>query len=311
MPIVLFACLATASPAWGLGLPADAPPAAVRRYERGIALYGEGRFADAAVEFRVGLALYPESDQLLFDYARALERSGDLKAAVTTYDQYLRRFPAMANAEEVRRTVASLRAVVAQRRPEVRLTSVPVGAAVYVDGAATSAGQTPVALRLPAGTHVIRLVMPPRADTTRSVDVPAEGVTVAVELTALPVETEAAPTAVAAPAAAPGAAPVADWRTYAGYGGLIGGSVGVALGTVFLFQALDTADAAGRLTQNDRARHEELGRDLDAQNTRMGVSFAVGGLLVAGGVALLLWGHADTPPAAALGIRSSSLEVRF
>ena len=50
---------------------------------------------------------------------------------------------------------------------------------------------------------------------------------------------------------------------------------------------------------------------LDAQNTRMGVSFAVGGLLVAGGVALLLWGHADTPPAAALGIRSSSLEVRF
>ena len=156
---VAFAAVFFVLPVDGLaaGLSDDAPPMARQRYEIGKRLYRQGKFAEAAVEFRTALSLHPKSARLAFNLARALERAGDLAGAAAQYEAYLRLAPTADDAGDVRAVLASLHGQLAERKPELVLTTIPAGASVWIDGASAVGGRTPIKVRLAPGKHTLRV----------------------------------------------------------------------------------------------------------------------------------------------------------
>ena len=118
------------------GLGPTAPPMAAQRYEIGVRLYTDGRYADAAREFRVAQELMPDSPQLAFNIARCLERSGEVQSAYDAYGRYLELETDPAERAEVERVRAGLRRTLAERRAEQAAKPVaePLGAVAPVEG---------------------------------------------------------------------------------------------------------------------------------------------------------------------------------
>lgn len=125
--IVLLMATALSRPARADDVPFADPDteAARRHFERGAALFEQGRYADAAAEFETAKRLKPSP---AFDYniARCKDRLEQWGAAADAYERYLAAAPGAADAAEVRARVGVLRARIAEQpAPGPRAASVP------------------------------------------------------------------------------------------------------------------------------------------------------------------------------------------
>ena len=258
-----------------------APPIAEQRYRVGVELYREGRFAEAAREFRVAQELLPDSPKLTYNVARSLERAGDLSAAYAAYERYLVLSPEAKDRHDVQTVLKALRAELRERQGTLVVSSEPHGAKVYLDGDfAVIRGFTPATLRVRPGRHAVRVVADGLAPADRTADVPErESASVSVQFE---LEAPTSPT------------PWLGW-------GLVGaGAAALAVGAVFHAKASDTADEGERLGPGRPDTARELQDDLDQRSLLMWVGYGAGAALVAGGAALVLWPEAGGPSAVPL-----------
>jgi tetratricopeptide (TPR) repeat protein len=102
LALLLAAALAAARPA--AGQPADA---AQRHFERGEALYVQGRYDEAIEELTHAYEL-SRAPELLFNIAQAHRMAGRCREAVIGYETYLRRAPRGRRAADARALLAEL-----------------------------------------------------------------------------------------------------------------------------------------------------------------------------------------------------------
>lgn len=115
-----------------------------RHFERGRALYEEGRYEAAVDEFLAARRAYP-APQLDYNLARCYDRLDRPEAAIEFYQRYLDRAPTTAEVGPIRARVAVLRARLPTpppARPHRWFVGPAVLAAAAVALAATGAGLT-------------------------------------------------------------------------------------------------------------------------------------------------------------------------
>ena len=286
------------------GLGDGAPAMAEERYRIGRRLYRQGDFRGAANEFRTALEVHPSSGRLAFNYARAIERAGDLQAAIAGYGRYLELVPDAPERGDVEALIGSLSARVREQQPELVVASRPAGAAVILDdGLEPVEGLTPTRLRAAPGSHVVRLRLHGHAEAFREVTAAVGRVSsVFVELEPLPASVTPPPAA-----ATDGASPWPQWALAgAGVAGVIGGAVllGVAEARVGEVEDLGPSRA-------DLARREDAIDDVASARLYGGLSLGLG--LALAGASWWLWRGPEQDAVAVgwgtprLGLRSGPL----
>ncbi|MCB9538567.1 MAG: PEGA domain-containing protein [Myxococcales bacterium] len=290
-------------------LEAGAPPLAEQRYLTGRNLYRQGNLEGAAEEFRTAFDLFPESPKLAFNLGRVSERLGRLADAADYYRAYLRLAPEAADRAEIEALVVSLDRRLADQQGTLVLTTEPLGAAVFVDGATTAAGRTPLTVRLAPGEHALRVVLDGHETALRTLDL-AAGQRSALTLRLVPVEAAPPPP----PPPGPRAARTPDdgaWMPWAVVG--VGGAVTVT-GAVLLAQAFGAADDRDALLSEGGSVDEARGLDDDAR-LYQGLGWAgVGVGLVAVGGGLAWWLLDDEDATVSLGPwgpAGAAAQVRF
>lgn len=289
-------------------LEAGAPPMAQQRYLVGRGLYLDRDFEGAAEEFGAALQIFPTSAKLAFNLARTLERMGRAEEALEHYTRYLELAPQAPDRAAVEGVIAHLRQRIEQTSPRVTLASNPAGARVFIDGATTSAGLTPLELRLAPGVHAARFERDGFAGQLRSFEARAgQRDTVAVDL--VPVESADASAHVEE---APPEAPT-PWRPALGWTFAGIGLAATGVGAFFHAAAAETAEEGDALGPGRQARASELNDELERQEAWTVTGYAVGGALLAAGVTLLLWpeGEADGAPSVRISPTATGLVVRF
>ncbi len=225
-----------------------APPLAVQRYFSGRELYRQGNLAGAADEFRTAFDLFPTSAKLAFNLGRVSERLGRSRDAVDYYAKYLELAPTVQDRAEIEALVASLRRRLTEQQGDLVVTTEPLGADVFVDGAATPLGKTPLTARLEAGEHALRVALAGHTAALQTVRIES-GKRAAVTLR-LVAEGGAAPAPVAV---APVRQPPAEPSGRPWWPCVVAGAGAVMRG--------DGGRAAGRgLGQGGRARRPDRGR---------------------------------------------------
>jgi tetratricopeptide (TPR) repeat protein len=116
---------------------ADAPAEARLHYHRGLALYNEGRFAAARLEFEAGYQLQP-LPLFVFNAAQAARRDGDEKSALVLYRQFVAADPQSAERAEAEAHIAELSAKL-EASPPVTEPPPSVAAPPHVAAVRTSA----------------------------------------------------------------------------------------------------------------------------------------------------------------------------
>ncbi len=221
--------------------PADAGPteedkaAASEALEKGRASYQSGDYVTAAAHFAASQKLAP-SPEAQFLLAMSLDLQGKATEAVDAFSA-LFADPTHTQLPPEQLEPAKKRYQVLQSIPaSVTLHVTPPNALLSVDGQ-EQAGQSPFALKLPAGKHQLSM----RSDGFESVETelevkPAQTIEQAVELKPLP-KPEATPGPVAKPepAAPPPAKPRSKVPAYVTLG--VAGA-GAIVGTIFGIQAL-------------------------------------------------------------------------
>ncbi len=177
-------------------------------YGRGQAAYEAGNFVDAESAFNEAYAAVP-NPLVLMGIAHAREGQGNGAGAVEAFERYLAASPDAADAAEVRAKITELRAAPAT----LVITSTPAGAAISVDGNASSE-VTPAEIQTPAGAHVITLTLDGHVTQAVNVDAPfATRVPVTGTLTAATATTTATTDATDAGDAETGDADVGETDT--------------------------------------------------------------------------------------------------
>jgi tetratricopeptide (TPR) repeat protein len=120
-------------------------------YDRGRALFQTGQWGEALAAFREAYAAQPHPT-VLQSIAECQDRLGEPRAAVATFEQYLRESPDARDRASVEARIAEIRA----RPASLHVTSDPSGARIEVDGADTDR-TTPADLELTPGAHALRL----------------------------------------------------------------------------------------------------------------------------------------------------------
>ncbi len=74
----------------------------------GVALFGQGKFKEAAHEFEVGLELEPDSGRLAYNLGRSLESAGELPRSAAAYRRYLELSPDAGDRTEIETVLKTL-----------------------------------------------------------------------------------------------------------------------------------------------------------------------------------------------------------
>jgi hypothetical protein len=170
-----FCCVLAASAPVG----AQPQDAARDTFQRGVALYDQGKYREAIVQFENAYRLQPHPS-VLFNIARCHENLGELTEALAYYQRMLAD-PAVENRADVEARVREIR----ERPVSVFLSSVPEGASVRVDEGDPLADRTPLVLDVRPGTHRFRFELSDRPAVTREVElVPAQTLRLVVPIPA-------------------------------------------------------------------------------------------------------------------------------
>jgi hypothetical protein len=173
----IFILTALVAPAAGQE-PADSGDKVREHFERGQALYEEGRFEDAAAAFRDAYAIKPAS-ALIYNEAVCYERMNDRPRAAALFRQYLQSAPNARDRAAVQRRIEAL-AGTATATPEAApppaglqgvffIESNPSGATLYLDDKnGPPLGQTPWNGTLD-GTHTVIVVAPGYKEERKSI----------------------------------------------------------------------------------------------------------------------------------------------
>ena len=267
------------------------------KYEQGVDLYRNERYADAVELFLEADALSP-SAALSFNIARAYEKLADDAATLRWYRNYLRLNPEAPNAAEVRQSVQNLSLALAKKGiQQLTVLSTPSGATVAIDGRAL--GVTPLTLELKPGEHHALVTLRGFADAARDFTLNAPSPM------DLPIELQVAPsvtpplTPVESPARASGERTQEHGSRF-GIVPYVTLGVGVlALGGAALFEASRrSAQTAARSDVTQVAFKD----DVDAMNNRQTtarVLLGVGGVLVVTGATLWVFNARLTPESTA------------
>jgi hypothetical protein len=285
--------LASLAPGWPATAQTSAPKSdSPADEDRRAALYHEGfdaatagRWGEARDRFAAALAIR-SSPKVLFSLAQAEEQLGQLATAGRDYAAAVEEAKA-ANEPEVVSAAQRALAAVDARVPKVRiLVTGSTGATATLD-------DQPVAIGFPVpvdpGSHRIVVRAPGMRDAPTSVAISER------QLLDVPVRLDGAPALAPSvpvstpPAEARPAAPF-PWRTV----GLVTagvGLIGVGVGSVFGLEAkskLDQSNSSGCSGDYCTSSAAAMRRDAISAGDTSTVLFAVGGVLLAGGVALWL-----------------------
>ncbi len=286
----------TAAPASGVS--DQKKSQAKAKYEQGVELYRNERYADAVQLFLEADALSP-SAALSFNIARAYEKLADDAATLRWYRNYLRLNPEAPNAADVRQSIQNLSQALAKKGiQQLTVLSTPPGATVAIDERAL--GVTPLTVELKPGPHHALITLRGYADAKTDFTLTA------VAPLDLPFELAVA-AAEAQPLAGSKAAtdgmndvhsgPPARRFGVAPY--VVLGAGAAALGGSLIFEI-------SRRSAQDSVRTDatqiQTQHDIDAMNSRQTTArilLGAGGILVATGATLLVLNTRVTPESTA------------
>ncbi len=123
---------------------------------------------EAASEAFSGAYRIHKVDKYILNEAKCMQKLGRPVDALRLFEMGVRNHPKSALIGKVRVLVKQLRAELGETMAEVKLTSTPTGAAIFLDGAHASLGTTPYATWLPFGSHSVRLSLPGHEALDRS-----------------------------------------------------------------------------------------------------------------------------------------------
>jgi len=275
-----------------------------------------GRWGEACPKYAESYRLAPELNALL-QLADCLEKSGRLASALTSFAQ----------AAELASQQRDLREATARQRAsalEPRLmrllvqapTQRPSGLEISRDGRQLTDASFGVALPVDAGEHVIEAQAPGYRAFRRVVTLDVEGGTVELRVPELEKEAvePAVPLAMQAPVIA--APPRNEGQRGVGYAAVAAGSVGLGLGAVFMVrrahflnESEEVCPSGVQCAPGSRARIDELTRSARSSQTAAIVSFALGGVAVSAGVALVLLSASNTASPARARASKSQLRI--
>ncbi|HSO31953.1 MAG TPA: hypothetical protein VLT33_05540 [Labilithrix sp.] len=304
----LWAAAATvAVAAWSAPARADDEEDARAAMMRGVAAFGRGQAEAALGEYETAKKLAPRANAPYRYAAEALVALGRYPEAVDNLEAYLRKNPSVSDAGEVREKIARLKADFYPAR--LRIDVDAPGATVRIDDQAKG---PPGLLEIAPGRHRIEVRAPGRASAAQ--DVVLVGDRDATLSFTLRPEEEAPP--IAPPVAAPVVtyAPT-PWPTLGWIGVGVGGAAlvtGVILDVAVLGPKVDDYRAAA-------ASGDVAARDLrdsaSALQTATLVTYVAGGVIGAGGAALLLFAPKESRRGAsvvpAVGPGHAGLVTRF
>jgi tetratricopeptide (TPR) repeat protein len=267
------------------------------KYEQGVELYRNERYADAVQLFLEADALSP-SAALSFNIARAYEKLADDAATLRWYRNYLRLNPEAPNGAEVRQSIQTLSLSLARKGvQQLTVLSTPPGATVAIDGLAL--GVTPLTVELKPGAHHALITLRGFADAPRDFTLSAPApMDLPIELVPMPAGVPMLATA--QPTAQGTAAPAKERGRRFGVAPYITLGVGaLALGgAVYFEESRRSAQSAARDDRTQLATQD----DLNAMNSRQAtarVMLGVGGVLVATGATLLAFNTRLSPESTA------------
>lgn len=284
--------------------PAANKAPAVQLFDEADRLMGEGKVNEACPKYAASMKLDPQLGALLH-LADCYAKNGQLASAWGSFRE----------AQEMAQLRGDDRAALAKEQAaklEPRLSRITIivpprsnlqGLEVRVDGAPITAGAWGVATPIDAGSHGIEARAPGHDTWSSSIDVTGETQSVRVEI----------PLLTQSPAAPPPTRGGGDgmgrtddvstpWPAL-GWVGVGVGAVGLGLGGVFLVQKqgkLDDRDrvcgASYECTTEEQVREiESLTQDADTANTLATASFVAGGVLLAAGMATLIFAPSRKP----------------
>ncbi len=123
----------------------------VQLIEAGKQAYDRGEFEGSLAKFRQAYDIYQHPD-IIYRIALCHERLGEDQQAVKFYRQFLSLAPDAPERPRIEKTIAVIESRIA--KSEIRITTNPAGAVVYIDDEANgAAGYTPTALAVKPGNY--------------------------------------------------------------------------------------------------------------------------------------------------------------
>lgn len=288
-----------------------APPLAEQRYLTGREMYRQGNLEGAVEEFRTAFDLFPTSSKLAFNLGRVSERLGRTAEAANWYRTYLKLAPEAPDRAEIEALVASLERRLTAQQGTLVVTTEPLGAAVFVDGATTAAGQTPLTVRLAPGEHALRVTLEGHRTALQTINLEAgqrSAMTVRLEpMEAAPPPEDPPPVVDRAPAD-DGAVRWLPWAVM-GAGAAVAGT-----GAFFVAKAFDAQDERDATIQDGGSVEDAKAADDDARTfqTVGWIGVGVGVAAIGGGLAWWLLDTGDaTVSLGPWGPAGAAATVRF
>jgi hypothetical protein len=289
-------------------------------FQQGVALMNDARFAQACAKFEGSQSLEPALGTLL-RLGDCYDRLGKTASAWTTFQDAVSL--ARNRKEAERQQIGSERVADLERRLSwVQLTLAPGQAqrdlTLHIDGRAVSLALLESPIPFDPGSHQIELSAPGRHAWTGNIEVAPGPSRQALQLPQL--ELDVSPSMPPAlPAKTSGSEPARGTSDLRPWGIVIGsaGLLGLGVGGLLSYQALRVNDDA-RSECNSHNLCNARGVELrsSAIHYANGATAAVvaGGVLLAGGLGLLLWGgsSAEAPAAevsAALSLQAASIQM--
>lgn len=232
---------------------ADAVREAGVHFQRGVALYGEGDYRSALVEFKRAYSVAPNV-AVLYNVGETQYQLQDYAAALTTFTSYLgESSPNEAHRAEVQNTIEVLRG----RVGHVSIATDPPGADVAIDD--VSVGKTPLESRVivSIGRRKVTASMAGRSPATRFIDVAgADNLTVKLSLPAaasdVPPELSTLPPPVPMPAKSGSTLRIVGWSAT----GVLAAGAGVS-GVLAIEESKQLAESRNSYpTSSETLKHE-------------------------------------------------------
>lgn len=296
-------------PSTGTKSPEDEARAAMRE---GLAAFDRGDFEAALERYETAKRLVPNANAPYFFAAKALEKLGRFREAITNLELYLAKDPTVSDAAQVKEHIASLRAEHLPGRLRVHTNAAADDVLVLVDGKEVGRGEA--VIEVTPGPHRVEARAPHRGAVSKDIAIASDE---EASLTlAFTDDTPAPPPIVTPPDTTP-PPPSSEpfpWRTV----GWITGGVGVAtLATSFVVDVAllgPKVDDFKRAYENLDDRASTLRTEVDHLQTGVAIGYVVGGVLIASGITLVLLAP-HRAKAAASGatstIDSNPLRFRF
>lgn len=305
------AAVPPASPATAAPPSAEVLKEAGERYARGLALYGDGEFLLALVEFERAYQL-SNNYKVLYNIGQVRIQLGRYAKAKEALEQYLKAGGSSLNAERLQAVNKDL-STLAERTASLSIVSSEVGADISLDGKVIATSPLTEPLIVDAGEHNLVLHKSGFYDAAQSVTLAGhDQIEVKVELKPIPVGAAEVRPADTRPAPLP-AGKTSRTAMWAAWGAT--GALAVTAGVVGYF-GVSKANELDSLRSEYGATREELDKTQKSARTLLIITDVTAGLAVAaGGVALYLTlSRPSEKPATAssvsLGIAPNGLRLR-